>query len=231
MSYIVPRDKPKRCTQPKCRFMDRNTLDCRLQGKSWESFEEQYEHCPLIEIHTPPAEPMVDIRDTQYNLPIGTDCISRQAAIDALNEYFVRIGKLKRRGLNKGEKAISLDTVGAIKTLPPAQPVQCEDAVSRQTLKDGFTEMCNLICPYSKKQQHVMCGSCLMGTAFDVLEATPPVTPKQRTGKWIKLDMHRGMADHKCTACEQECYVPTCMGEPLYAFCPNCGADMREVTK
>lgn len=47
--------------------------------------------------------------------------ISRQAAIDALNEYFARIGKLKRRGLTKGEKAISLDTVGAIKTLPPAQ--------------------------------------------------------------------------------------------------------------
>ena len=53
MSYIVPRDKPKRCTRPKCRFMDRNTLDCRLQGKSWESFEEQYEHCPLIEVPTP----------------------------------------------------------------------------------------------------------------------------------------------------------------------------------
>ena len=53
MSYIVPRDKPKRCTQPKCRFMDRNTLDCRLQDKSWESFEEQYEHCPLIEVPTP----------------------------------------------------------------------------------------------------------------------------------------------------------------------------------
>ena len=89
MSYIVPRDKPKRCTQPKCRFMDRNTLDCRLQGKSWESFEEQYEHCPLIEIHTPPAEPMVDIRDTQYNLPIGTDTISRQAAIDALHMHLM----------------------------------------------------------------------------------------------------------------------------------------------
>ena len=50
------------------------------------------------------------------------DLISRQAAIDALNEYFARIGKLKRRGLTKGEKAISLDTVGAIKTLPSAQP-------------------------------------------------------------------------------------------------------------
>ena len=50
------------------------------------------------------------------------DLISRQAAIDALNEYFARIGKLKRRGLTKGEKAISLDTVGTIKTLPSAEP-------------------------------------------------------------------------------------------------------------
>ena len=50
------------------------------------------------------------------------DLISRQSAIDALNEYFARIGKLKRRGLTKGEKAISLDTVGTIKTLPSIQP-------------------------------------------------------------------------------------------------------------
>lgn len=56
-------------------------------------------------------------------IPNSSDCISRQAAIEALDEYFERIGKLKRRGLNKGEKAISLDTVGAIKSLPPAQPV------------------------------------------------------------------------------------------------------------
>ena len=54
------------------------------------------------------------------------DAISRQDAIDALNEYFARIGKLKRRGLTKGEKAISLDTVGIIKTLPSAQPETCE---------------------------------------------------------------------------------------------------------
>ena len=49
------------------------------------------------------------------------DTISRTAAIDALNEYFSRIGELKRRGLSDAEKAISLDTVGAIKSLPSAQ--------------------------------------------------------------------------------------------------------------
>ena len=50
-----------------------------------------------------------------------TDSISRAATVEALNEYFSRIGKLKRRGLSNAEKAISLDTVGAIKALPPAQ--------------------------------------------------------------------------------------------------------------
>ena len=61
------------------------------------------------------------------------------------------------------------------------QPEPCEDAVSRKAVKDGFVEMCSLICPYTEKQRHAMCGSCLLGTAFDVLEATQPVTPKQRT--------------------------------------------------
>ena len=52
-----------------------------------------------------------------------SDLIDRQAAIDALNEYFARIGKLKRRGLTKGEKAISLDTVEAIKNLSPVEAI------------------------------------------------------------------------------------------------------------
>ena len=60
------------------------------------------------------------------------------------------------------------------------------------------------------------------------IKQLPPIQPKR--GRWIKLDMHRGMADHKCSVCEQECYVPTCMGEPMYAFCPNCGAKMEEIT-
>lgn len=104
------------------------------------------------------------------------------------------------------------------------QPEPCEDAVSRQTLKDGFTEMCNLICPYTKKRQHVMCGSCLMGTAFDVLEATPSVTPKQRTGHWI-LDRSGAYC---CSECMEPCasYV---MMKPRDKFCKMCGS-RNEVT-
>lgn len=65
------------------------------------------------------------------------ELISRQAAIDAMEEYFARIGKLKRRGLNKGEKAIALDTVGAIKSLPSTQPeiIYCKDCKHHWTHK------------------------------------------------------------------------------------------------
>ena len=45
-------------------------------------------------------------------------------------------------------------------------------------------------------------------------------------GEWIKLDMCKGMEDFKCSICQSSCYVPTCMGEPMYAFCPNCGNPM-----
>ena len=48
-----------------------------------------------------------------------------------------------------------------------------------------------------------------------------------KRGEWIKLDMHKGMEQYKCSVCEAESYVPECMGEPMYAYCPNCGAIMR----
>ena len=102
---------------------------------------------------------------------VGTDCISRQSAIEVIERARAHIGHNMERAVGRVFLEM-LDDVGlSISKLPPIQP---------------------------------------------------------KRGRWIKLDMHRGMADHKCTACEQECYVPTCMGEPMYAFCPNCGAKMEE---
>lgn len=57
--------------------------------------------------------------------------IDQQEALDALNEYFCRISKLKRRGLNKGEKAISLDVAGAIQSLP-TKVICCKDCKYRK---------------------------------------------------------------------------------------------------
>lgn len=96
-----------------------------------------------------------------------SNLIDKQAAIDLWDKYHPTIAV----------DAMQYDT--ELRQLPPAQPEPCEDAVSRKAVKDGFVEMCSLLCPYTEKQRHIMCGSCLLGTAFDVLEATQPVTPKQ----------------------------------------------------
>jgi hypothetical protein len=92
-------------------------MECVEEG--WIKFETQKDEntfVHLIRDIAPSAQPVAK----DINVPVN-DCISRQAAIEALNEYFSRIGKLKRRGLSNAEKAISLDTVGAIKSLPSAQ--------------------------------------------------------------------------------------------------------------
>lgn len=66
-------------------------------------------------------------------------------------------------------------------------------------------------------------------TVFKRLRALPTVDAEPvRHGRWLRLDMHKGMADHKCTSCGMEVYVPTSWGEPLYGYCPVCGATMDE---
>ena len=61
MSYIVPRDKPNKCTN--CIYMDRITYDCKLMyGDDYPDFETQYNNCPLIEIPTPHGD-LVDLND------------------------------------------------------------------------------------------------------------------------------------------------------------------------
>lgn len=58
---------------------------------------------------------------------------------------------------------------------------------------------------------------------FPTVDAEPV-----RHGRWVKLDAHVGMVDHRCTACQLAIHVPTSWGEPLYEYCPVCGAKMDE---
>ena len=58
--------------------------------------------------------------------------------------------------------------------------------------------------------------------ALSMLNAEP------KRGRWISLDMHKGMEQFRCSACGIECYVPTCLGKPIYEYCPNCGAKMGD---
>ena len=73
-------------------------------------------------------------------------------------------------------------------------------------------------------------GKTAFGKAITALELfgnseqLPSVQPERKTGKWIwkTLDVY------KCSECETETHVDECMEEPIYNFCPYCGARMLQ---
>lgn len=52
-----------------------------------------------------------------------------------------------------------------------------------------------------------------------------------RHGRWIEKDS-RYVHNFKCSVCNDVRFdIPTCMGKPLFNFCPNCGAKMNKEVK
>ena len=53
-------------------------------------------------------------------------------------------------------------------------------------------------------------------------KAIPSVEPKEGHWEWLTEDKYR------CSNCNHETRVDECMNEPMYDFCPFCGAKMAE---
>ena len=95
--------------------------------------------------------------------------------------------------------------------------------IDKDKLIDRFDELCNTICQYSKKQRAVMCSSCELGIAFDVVDDFPTedVQPVKH-GEWSQIKiLQDGYNAKECSACKATFW-------DLYRwnYCPNCGAKM-----
>lgn len=61
----------------------------------------------------------------------------------------------------------------------------------------------------------------------DMFSAIPAADVVEvRHGKWKPFDRTWGRNVLACTVCNNAMEVPTSMGDPLYTYCPNCGAKM-----
>ena len=181
---------------------------------------------------------------TNSNTENDGDCISRQQAIDAFN---ARLGELVVGGeenaksvemyLNKViEKIEALPSAqpeqnldewcdsckeydkekhscprwnkvikNTVDELKSAQPEQCEDAVSR-------TDALKFKCDCYDSEGHL-----LYAVPTGYILRLKPVTPKQRTGKWIPKD-----GRYYCGQCSG--IAPKGI---RWDFCPHCGVMMR----
>lgn len=59
----------------------------------------------------------------------------------------------------------------------------------------------------------------------DDIDNAPTVDPVKH-GRWKPWDLTWGRSVYYCTSCGEAGEVPTEMGKPIYAYCPNCGARM-----
>ncbi len=62
---------------------------------------------------------------------------------------------------------------------------------------------------------------------IDTINSIPTAEPK--VGRWIDTNMTcYGAKVYKCSVCDNEIdEMPTEMGEPIWNYCPNCGAKME----
>lgn len=127
--------------------------------------------------------------------------MTREEIIDGLEVY--TIGRLKKARVDITVEELQR-FIDAIKALEQLE--LCEDAVSREAAIDAIISFFKLT-DYNESAYAVR----------TVLGDLPPVTPKQRTGKWIKITNTL----YKC----DQCGAVQLKGN----YCKDCGAKMEGV--
>ena len=90
------------------------------------------------------------------------------------------------------------------------------DLIDRQ---QAIEAICMETCGVSLRNERCMVHC----TEVQTVEQLPPAQPERIKGRWIEKPHVHGVA--YCSLCDYELHTNDTN------FCPNCGADMREVTE
>lgn len=148
------------------------------------------------------------------NLELCEDCISRKEAISwienlrTLNEHYHP--NAKDNHLIDSDSAI--DHLKQVPSVLPKQPKFCEDCILKSDALDSINWAYNL------------------SDAYEKINMLPSVLPKadKPKEKWILKNVEMSILKIECPICG---FHRNVINETLakFNYCPNCGADMREV--
>ena len=101
--------------------------------------------------------------------------------------------------------------------------VQVGDCVSRQAAVDAIVNTVSEIGLHDNSEVARYGATFRQHEIIDIIEGMPSAQPERKKGKWeiYVISMFDGEGC-RCSECGLE-------GVPYWDFCPNCGADMREV--
>ena len=94
----------------------------------------------------------------------------------------------------------------------------CDDAISREDVDAQISEWV-VLREYVDEEDRFT-----VKKLHKRIAKLPPVQPT-RKGHWIQIDYQRGKFE--CSECHTQGYVDTCMYEPIWEYCPRCGARMK----
>lgn len=60
-----------------------------------------------------------------------------------------------------------------------------------------------------------------------IVNGEPTIEPERKTGQWLPDNNNYYEERYICSACKRSYKVDTCMGKPIWNYCP-CGAKMEE---
>lgn len=139
------------------------------------------------------------------------DYISRQVVLEGI----ASIAKAKAR--SDAQKSLMGRVMFFTEQLPSVTPQPCDDYISRQAVNEGFKKYDN--------------SSFAYGCMWDYINKLPPVTPKEKTGRWI---YDKKIENWRCSECNE---IPRTMGyvgtadfmAEHFNFCNHCGAKMQDM--
>ena len=91
---------------------------------------------------------------------------------------------------------------------------------------NGLSDAYNLICQLPSAEPET-CAYWDRESNFCALHR-PSAQPERKKGKWLPDTNNYIEERFVCSVCGRSYKVDTCMGKPMWDFCPGCGADMRE---
>lgn len=129
-----------------------------------------------------------------------------------------QIMKLQTYKMHEGEDTVYVERDDVLKAL---EQEPCEDAVSRKDLYNALYDR------FHDEDSPNNITEVTLGSVRNFVKGFPSVTPKPKTGHWIKVTNGRG--GHECNLCHE--YAPSYQSgkEYLTKYCPNCGVKMQEV--
>ena len=102
--------------------------------------------------------------------------------------------------------------VKAIEQLPSAQPEQ------------HYEEWCDSCKEYDQEKHSCPRWNKVIKSTVEELKSAQP---EPKTGKWLPDNNNYIYEQYVCSECKNSFKVDTCMGKPMWNFCPNCGAKME----